>query len=104
MNKAEIIDQNEKCLEVHIQEAEAPTLILYCCGEKVAVVYTNRKQDDGDINGNPLHYSYLEIPRTEPGGLPSTESHRVGHNWSDLAAAAASKMKEISSVKRKQNV
>ena len=24
-----------------------------------------------------------------PGGLPSMESHRVGHNWSDLAAAAA---------------
>ena len=25
----------------------------------------------------------------EPGGLRSVESHRVGHNWSDLAAAAA---------------
>ena len=25
----------------------------------------------------------------EPGGLPSMESHRVGHDWSDLAAAAA---------------
>ena len=25
----------------------------------------------------------------EPGGLPSKGSHRVGHNWSDLAAAAA---------------
>ena len=24
----------------------------------------------------------------EPGGLPSLESHRVGHDWSDLAAAA----------------
>ena len=24
----------------------------------------------------------------EPGGLPSTGSHRVGHDWSDLAAAA----------------
>ena len=24
----------------------------------------------------------------EPGGLPSMESHRVGHDWSDLAAAA----------------
>ena len=29
------------------------------------------------------------IPGTEePGGLPSMGSHRVGHNWSDLAAAA----------------
>ena len=30
------------------------------------------------------------IPGTgEPGGLPSVRSHRVGHDWSDLAAAAA---------------
>jgi len=30
------------------------------------------------------------IPGTgEPGGLPSMGSHRVGHNWSDLAAAVA---------------
>ena len=29
------------------------------------------------------------IPGTgEPGGLPAVGSHRVGHNWSDLAAAA----------------
>ena len=25
----------------------------------------------------------------EPGGLPSVGSHRVGHDWIDLAAAAA---------------
>ena len=31
-----------------------------------------------------------KIPRTgEPGGLPSMGSHRVGHDWSDLAAAAS---------------
>ena len=30
------------------------------------------------------------IPGTEvPSGLPTMESHRVGHVWSDLAAAAA---------------
>ena len=30
------------------------------------------------------------IPETaEPGGLPSLGLHRVGHDWSDLAAAAA---------------
>ena len=35
------------------------------------------------------------IPGTgEPGGLPSMGSHRVGHNWSDLAAAAAADIKE----------
>ena len=32
----------------------------------------------------------LRIPGTgEPGGLPSMGSHRVGHNWINLAAAAA---------------
>ena len=28
----------------------------------------------------------------EPGGLPSIGSHRVGHDWSDLAAAAGGSM------------
>ena len=40
----------------------------------------------------PTHSSVLawRIPGTgEPGGLPSMGSHRVGHDWSDLAAAAA---------------
>ena len=38
------------------------------------------------------HSSILawRIPGTEePGGLPSMGLHRVGHDWSDLAAAAA---------------
>ena len=38
------------------------------------------------------HSSVLawRIPGTgEPGGLPSMGSHIVGHDWSDLAAAAA---------------
>ena len=44
----------------------------------------------GEGNGNPLQYSCLENPGMgEPGGLPSLGSHRVGHDWSDLAAAAA---------------
>ena len=44
----------------------------------------------GKGNGTPLQYSCLGNPRTEePRGLPSMESHRVGHDWSDLAAAAA---------------
>ena len=37
------------------------------------------------------HSSVLawRIPGTgEPGGLPSMRSHRVGHDWSDLAAVA----------------
>ena len=44
----------------------------------------------GEGNGNPLQCSCLEDPRDgEPGGLPSRGSHRVGHDWNDLAAAAA---------------
>ena len=41
------------------------------------------------------HSSILaqKIPRTEePGGLPSMESHRVRHDRSDLAAAAAAEL------------
>ena len=40
-----------------------------------------------------IHFSVLawRIPWTEePGGLLSMGSHRVGHDWSDLAAAAVS--------------
>ena len=47
----------------------------------------------GEGNGNPLQCSCLEIPgMAEPGGLPSMESHRVGHDWSDLAASAAAQL------------
>ena len=45
------------------------------------------------------HSSVLawRIPGTEePGGLPSLGSHRVRHNWSDLAAAAAATVQECS--------
>ena len=43
------------------------------------------------VNIWATHSSVLawRIPGTgEPGGLPSMGSHRVGHDWSDLAAAA----------------
>ena len=44
----------------------------------------------GEGNGNPLQCSCLENPRDgEPGELPSMGPHRVGHNWSNLAAVAA---------------
>ena len=37
------------------------------------------------------------IPGTgEPGGLPSMELHRVRHDWSDLAAAAAAEWSKVS--------
>ena len=50
------------------------------------------------------HSSVLawRIPGTrEPGGLPSMRSHRVGHDWSDLAAAANHKQDNKKKEKRK---
>ena len=47
------------------------------------------------------HSSVLawRIPGTgEPGGPPSMGSHRAGHDWSDLAAAAATQFKSINSL------
>ena len=44
------------------------------------------------------HSSVLawRIPGTgEPGGLLSMGSHRVGHDWSDLAAAAAAMLSDV---------
>ena len=37
---------------------------------------------------------------SQPGGLPSMGSHRVGHDWSDLAAAAFLKNKRLKKIKR----
>ena len=52
--------------------------------------FTATRINLGEGNGNPLQCSCLENPRDgEPGGLPSMGSHRVGHDYSDLAAAAA---------------
>ena len=48
------------------------------------------------------HSSVLawRIPGTqEPGGLPSMGSHRVGHDWSDLAAAADKRVNSLLSEK-----
>ena len=47
------------------------------------------------------HSSVLasRIPGTgKPGGLPSMGSHRVGHDWSDLAAAAAAIISDVEHV------
>ena len=48
------------------------------------------------------HSSVLawRIPGTgEPGGLPSLGSHRVGHDWSDLAAAAEGEKNKMNTLK-----
>ena len=38
----------------------------------------------------------------EPGGLPSMGSHRVGHDWSDLAAAATMLLLKCKNTKNKK--
>ena len=45
------------------------------------------ERSPGEGNGNPLQYSCLETKAwaEEPGRLQSLGSHRVGHDWSDLA-------------------
>ena len=53
-------------------------------------IYTSLGASHGEGSGNPLQYSCLENPgAAEPGGLVSMGSHRVGHDWSNLAAAGA---------------
>ena len=50
-----------------------------------------------------IHSSVLawRIPGTgHPGGLRSMGSHRIGHNGSDLAAAAACYLKEVYIIKQ----
>ena len=56
----------------------------------------------GEGNGNPRQCSCLENPRD--GGLPSMRSHRVGHDWSDWAAAAAWLTKVYYHVKRNNRI
>ena len=51
------------------------------------------------------HSSVLawRIPGTgEPGGLPSMGSHRVGHDWSDLAAAVTQLVKNLPAMQETQ--
>ena len=67
------------CKELDMTERLHFDFSLSCIGEEMAT-----------------HSSVLawRIPGTgKPGGLPSMGSHRVGHDWSDLAAAAVLGMK-----------
>ena len=50
----------------------------------------------GEGNGNPLQYSCLENPRERGAWWAAVYgSNRVGHDWSDLAAAAAALVKRL---------
>ena len=57
--------------------------------KKINILWQLKLYEEKDM---AAHSSVLawRIPGTgEPGGLPSVGLHRVGHDWSDLAAAAA---------------
>ena len=75
--------------------------LIDCClpGSSVHGIFQARVLEWGAIAFSDMllvsytHSSVLawRIPGTaEPGALPSMGSHRVGHNWGDLAAAARS--------------
>ena len=69
-----------------------PTQLCHTCHlvHKVYMILLSLKWHYKGQNGNPLQCSCLRIPGTvEPDGLPSMGLHRVRHDWSDLAVAAA---------------
>ena len=65
-------------------------------------IFENKTSCDLLEKAMATHSSTLawKIPWTEePGGLPSMGSHRVGHDCSDLAAAAAATAAAVTSSK-----
>ena len=92
------------CLLQKDKELSCKSIRIYfndskvCWGKESAYQCRGRKRLGLDLwveisawrrNGNPPQYSSWKIPRTEePGGLQSTESQRVGHNWAGLSARA----------------
>ena len=55
----------------------------------------------GEGNGNPLQCSCLENPRDRGAWWAAVYgSHRVGHDWSDLAAAALGSLKKQESFRK----
>ena len=71
---------------------------LYLGGSKITVDFTFTFHFHALEKEMATHSSVLawRIPGTEePGGLPSMGSHRVGHDWSNLAAAAAAHASKV---------
>ena len=68
-----------KWLSMHMHAASAPICFKICS----SFIFCPHH----------VYIGFFETPRNlgtgEPGELPSTGSHRVGHDWSHLAAASA---------------
>ena len=76
------LDQKEKSLSFQIKS------FLISSSNKAQICF--RKTCLFFLTSYKISVLAWRIPGTEePGGLSSMESHRVGHDWSDLAAAAA---------------
>ena len=70
------------CFTFVVSELSRPLRVKIC--EKHSLLKTSF----GEGNGNPLQYSSL-LWTEETGGLLSIRSHRVRHDWSDLACMHA---------------
>ena len=51
--------------------------------------FPSLRESLGEGNGTPLQFCCLENPRNGGAWWAPIASHRVGHDWSDLAVAAA---------------
>ena len=68
-------------------------MIIISIVRKIITLYTLNMEKEMATDSSFLAW---RIPGMgEPGGLPSMGSHRVGHNWSDTAAAAHLKYTEL---------
>ena len=76
-----------EALEQRDRERKTPPTLYVCKLSGVASVLFHALEKEMATHSSVLAW---RIPGTgEPGGLPSLGSHRVGHDWSDSAAAAA---------------
>ena len=77
------------------EQASQVVLVIKNClpMQKIHEMWIQSLGQEDPLEEEMATYSSIlawRIPGTEePSGLPSMGSHRVGHDWSDLAAAAA---------------
>ena len=67
-------------------------------------MFTFHSHAFGEGNDNPLQWEWRIPGTSEPGGLLSMGLHRVGHDWSDLEAAAAALCAKIAIIWKKKSV
>jgi len=86
--------KNDRMISVHFQGKPFSITIIqaYALTSNEEEAEIEQSYEDLPEKAMAPHSSTLawKIPwMEEPGGLPSMGSHRVGHDWSNLAAAAA---------------